>query len=494
MNQFAELAKIVTMYKSKKKDILYTDTVSGGGKYAKITESLSENPDLDLKQTEKIVGSDHNSSAYRMFRLRLREKLLNTLLISEVELITPYAKTLAILNRNVYCIKILSLISARATAAELADQSLKKAIEFHITDVAIYCCHVLRGHNKHLGNFTEFKRYNELIRTYIEILAAENKSYDYFESFSVETSASGTFIEVPPNVFEQLKELESLKKKYNTYQLGLNYYRLLYDFHFLLKDYKAALKTLNEMTRFLDDFRHMEYNTRIGEILIYKMHVFLYVRDYKSGLECSEKCREIFKPGTNNWFTYNELLFLLSLHTGNYEGAGKILHEVLNTSQFRFQSENTRERWKLFEGYYFILIKAGIAHGYSNSRFRFSSFLNSMTIHSKDKKGYNTSILIVELLYHLLNKEYHVITEKMDAVKRYAKRHFEDDTSFRSHVFLKMLIDTEKYKFEKDVVPIKTQALLGQLEKMQFTYISSLDGIEIVPFTELWKIVFECLD
>jgi hypothetical protein len=494
MNDFAELARIVTNFVSKKVDLLSDSQSTASKKFGKIAIALSENPNLDEEEAEKIIGASRSSSSYRMFKLRFKERLLNSLLIADIDFTTQYSKAIVSLEKNVLCIKLLLLLSARSTAMELAEQTLKKAIEFQLWDVAMYCSMILCRHQSHTGNMEKFMYYNKSYITFSDFQLAENKSIVFYDSFMMQFANSLTFkMENLEEWKSQVKEIEALRKTYDTYQLGLHYYRLKGIYSFICQDYLASVKDWDAMADFLEAYKHFEYDTRLGEILLHKMSCFLYLHDYNNGLDCAEQCSALFKPGTNNWFLYNELLLILALHTQNYTQAGKILQAVGSASQFRFQLENVKERWKIFEAYYFILLKAGVAVPYANARFRFSSFLNGITIHNKDKKGYNASILIVELLFHLLNKEFHIITEKIDAVKRYSKRHFEKTSNYRSYIFLRMMIECEKCEFIKKDVIDRTKKLQKQLAEIQFTYIKSLDGLEVIPFTNLWNIVIASL-
>jgi len=495
MRDFAELAKLVTRFKSKRIDEIYNDQKQSGTKYIKMIEALSADSVLADEYVEEIIGAERKSSTYRMFKLRFQEKLLNSILSSKVNSFANYSNTLMALSRNVYCIRVLLLFSARSSAVALSELTLKKAIEYHFAEIVLFCSQNLRRNQLFIGNLKVFNYYSEIYNRYSEILVAENKASEYYELIHIQDSSSLLFhTDYLKTMQKYVKEVDGFRKKYNTYQLNLYYFRIKAILQLNSQDYFSCLETWNSMAIYCDQYKHFEYKTRMGEILIQKMYCYLYLRDYKNGLICAKQCSNLFEEGTNNWFIYNELLLIISFHTQNYGQAGIIIKQITSSPEFKFKNSNLKERWKIFEAYYSILVLAGKAEPYSKVKFRFSSFINSVGIHTKDKKGFNASLIIVELMYYLLNKDYHIITEKIVALKNYSARHFKGNDNYRSYIFIQLMIQCEKHRFVRSTVLKRTLRLQTKLKNAQFTFIQSLDGIEIVPFMDLWKIVLGCLD
>jgi len=495
MNNFGELAKIVTRFRPINTDDIFGNGKNQNNKYLKLREALAGDQAIVEEDIEKIVGATRDSSSYRMFKLRFKEKLLNGLLASRISHITNYSDAFIKLSRNVYCAKILSLLGARSSVNDLLEETLKKAIEFEFAEIIMYCCQALRQNQMYLLNLKKFNYYSRIYHKQSEILADENIAVEYYELMILNDPGTLLFSTEYLNTMKKnVKEIETFIKKHNTYRLNLFYFRIKASLQLNSQDYSASLATWNEFSDFIEKYKHFEYKNRMGEILIQKMHCYLYLRDYKNGLVCAEQCSNTYEPGIINWFLYKELLLILSLHTQNYVQAGLVIKEVTTSPYLKFKSESFKERWKIFDAYYSILVMAGKAEAYSKAKFRFSSFINSVGIHTKDKKGFNASLIIMELMYYLLNRDHHIITEKILALKVYSRRYFVANDNYRSYTFIQLMIQCEKYRFLKSIVLKKTLPLQAKLESTQFTFISSLDGIEIVPFMDLWKIVVECLD
>src|SRR6266513_489461 len=127
MIELQELAKFVTKHKPGQADVLSPDGKASGKSYHLVAESLSQGRIQSDENAASIAGFAAGSGGYRMFKLRLREKLLNGMLFLDMDGATAskYARVAAACSRNQHCIRLLLLLNARKTAANLAIRTIK---------------------------------------------------------------------------------------------------------------------------------------------------------------------------------------------------------------------------------------------------------------------------------------------------------------------------------------------------------------------------------
>ena len=113
---------------------------------------------------------------------------------------------------------------------------------------------------------------------------------------------------------------------------------------------------------------------------------------------------------------------------------------------------------------------------------------------SKDKKGFNVSILILQILYYLSQSEFSKIYGRIDALKRYDSRYLHNETTQRSFLLLKMLFVMEKAQFDYTKIVKKTKALFNELSNSSLRYEGNMDGMEVIPFEDLWVITLNLIE
>lgn len=167
-------------------------------------------------------------------------------------------------------------------------------------------------------------------------------------------------------------------------------------------------------------------------------------------------------------------------------------------NHFKSTAINRQEKWKIFEAYLYLLYKSGWAKGINfdkrSERFQISKFMNSIPTYSKDKRGYNVSVLIVHIMYLLIERNFTSLIDKIDSLKRYMLRYIDPKTESRAFVFLKMLVAVHSSNFSLNKTLQKTKLLSSKLSAFQLTFVGGSEAIEVVPYTDLWGIVLGCLD
>ncbi|MBK8192314.1 MAG: hypothetical protein IPK76_03665 [Lewinellaceae bacterium] len=122
-----------------------------------------------------------------------------------------------------------------------------------------------------------------------------------------------------------------------------------------------------------------------------------------------------------------------------------------------------------------------------------AKFLNETPVFSKDKRGMNIPILVVQLLYDVLDERFDAGIDRVEAVEKYTSRYIRRDEHFRSNCFLKMLIQMPEAAFHKEAAARKAERYLTQLGEMPLEIADQAHEIEIIPYEDLWGMILEML-
>ena len=186
------------------------------------------------------------------------------------------------------------------------------------------------------------------------------------------------------------------------------------------------------------------------------------------------------------------------MHTENYINAAAIFIKVINHPRFDYSTDERKEKWKIFEAYINYIFESenldrDLLSTDAKHKFRLHKFLNEVPNFSKDKRGYNVSILVVQILYMLEKGEYTGIINRAEALNVYCSRYLRKDDAYRSNCFLKMLLTMVKEDFVYDRSRSMAQKYLRKMMHGDPTGNSTVAEWEIIPYEILWEKVLNRL-
>ncbi|MFN8238077.1 MAG: hypothetical protein U0T77_07895 [Chitinophagales bacterium] len=210
------------------------------------------------------------------------------------------------------------------------------------------------------------------------------------------------------------------------------------------------------------------------------------MRRYTDGLNLikTEKVLSIPESNYHNWFLLKESEFKLYLHDKKVNDAEKVYLQVIENKAFKNQVDRFIEKWKIYHAYLVFL------ENYLNKgdyKFSLPKFLNSVPLNSKDKSGFNFAIRIIELLFQFARGEDAMVFHKMDALRVYRSRYLNDNTYKRNHLFLSLLLKSEKSGFDFKVLQKADWQEIQDLRDRKHI----IAEWEIIPYEELWDIFVE---
>src|SRR5690606_26274487 len=123
--------------------------------------------------------------------------------------------------------------------------------------------------------------------------------------------------------------------------------------------------------------------------------------------------------GHSNWYFVLELHLMLAFHTNKFQKAYEVLRTALQHPGYKKLPESVREQWAIYKAYVQYFISIGKINNQGKEQvqsFRIGKFLNEVPTFSKDKRGVNISIIIIQILFLLYKREFGQVIDRVEAL------------------------------------------------------------------------------
>lgn len=502
MKQLKELVQIVTRHRQPKPDFIDEEFLASTEEehiirfYHGIRQGKFA---TDQAAAEEIYGKPLIDAKYATLKSRLKSKLLNSLFFLNVtrknysELTVAYYKV----SKMGFWMRTLSVLGAIRSSIKIAESLVGICKKYQFTtqliDVLINLC--LRYATS--GQQNMYDSANNLLKQTLIQLNDELLAREYYERASLQLSKSSSVsIDFINYVDESYKSLQFRINDDNTFEFRIYCYRLgVYSLQ-LKREYQEVAKLSDIAIKYLNHNPLFSSTIRLGEFNLQKMESCLYTRNYELGENTSSQCKELLPTGSNLWFLYMEIYFLLAMQTDHYSKASQIYLEISNHERFQFQNDLTRERWKIFELYLEFAQRASAKQevGKRLGTFDLKRFLRNVPVYSQDKRGLNVAILIIHILLLLEQNDFDAIISRMDALRTYRTRYLRSRSSSQSSLFFKMLQIMEKSSFSFKETERRTRRLFDQLVTIETDTSEIKEEIMVLRFETLWKLILGLLE
>ena len=447
----------------------------------------------DEDAARALFGTDPSDKKYLMLKSRVKARLLNNMFFLENKS-SPYLQAQYRINRDFFAAKFLVIYGARVTGYSLLKSTLKEAKKYHFTDIAFQSLQMLRSLSVMMGDLRKFDEFNEELERTRKVQRIENLAEEYhLRVFIPFLKSSSPKPELAPWVLELVEDLDKKRTPDSSFSIDLNYFRLKTIYHEILQEYDEVVKICDEANSYFRSLPFPVLSMRFAEFYGRQMVGYMHLHDYVNAEKNASVALELISEGSINWMIFNEYYFLLAMHTGNYMKALQIYQQVVKNPRFPNLDAVRREKWKIFEAFlrYMLTEKHPdtMSSSFLDTKFNLFKFLNEVPTFSKDKRGLNIAILILQILFLLDRRDFDGIISRTEALKVYCSRYLRRDENYRSNCFLKMLLTMEKKDFNYENTRKITEKYLKKLQSARFTYRGNLDGLEIIPYEQLWQTI-----
>jgi tetratricopeptide (TPR) repeat protein len=503
MESLSELIRLVTKKRVKKVELFDENSRNKSSNYFKLFDGIhSEKYQSDADAAKDIYACDPSEKKYLILKTRLKQKLLNTLffLDFEDENTPQYKAVLYECNKALYCAKVLLMNGSKRIAIPAIEKTLKRAQEFHLTDIELECAKILRSHYSTSNQYKEFVLSKELADQIEQRLHAENISDRYYQELvAMYAKSKSNRPKVKRLAEKYYKALQEDFKKYDSTKLSLNYFKIKTMFHQFSDDYASAIEVTEQAEAYVKKNPKFHPAARIEELAIQKMNFYLHLKNFEAGDTYAKKTLTLFEEGSANWYNFQEYYLLLAMHTGQYLKAAEIFQSVVELSSFRLLSDVKKERWRVFQAYLHYIYKSQklkeIRPAIQNAKtnFRVNEFLTEKPSFAKERRGLNIATLTVQIMFFLEKFETDKLNECVSAIAKYCRRYPKKDINFRSECFIEMLVNMSKEDFRFYQTRKASEKMYEEMISVHMEYHGGNRALEVLPYEVMWNIILDRL-
>lgn len=504
MDELKNLVNLVSKQKVKQINI-----VSESGELSPKTKLLYEgilegSIISDTDAASVLYHSKPSNPTYKKLISRFEDRIINTLFFIDIQKkdYSPIQRAFHRCYRNYVAVKILVERKRRSTAIYLAEKIFPLAVKYDFTELIVLLARELRFYyGAYQYNKKKLDDYSQALQDSMGTLQAELESEEalmFLGSF-MSLHKGGVQDEGMQDQLDlYYKRLQILSKTTNSYYFNLTTYNFFVLYYMSKKNFKRIIDICKEA---LDKFENMAFKSNTA-IFVYKNKLAINYLQFGKLEEAEILFKEnlkIVEGGTLNWFITYNYYFLLACSSEDYQKAYKILQTVYDHPKFKNLYDSQKQLWFVKESYIHFLIELGKidpdAPGYKELRpFRLNRFLNDVPIYSKDKRGINISILIIQLILMVQNNKLSDITQRIDSLNQYCYRYLRNDETFRSNCFIKMLIKVPEAAYHPLRVKRYTEKYYNKLKNSNIEISEQSGEVEIIPYEILWDLMLEMLE
>lgn len=501
MEDLKSLISLISKNKIKNIELIGS-TQGSNSNYQKLYEEIAAGNLTTDEEAEDYFFPDNKNKTFYLSRLKrqLNDRLLNTLFFIDVNQpnFTEYQRAYYTCYKGATATKILLGKHARAAAIKLAEKTLKFAMQFELTDIILLLAKDLRFHyGGVVGDKKKYEHYNQLVLQYTKLFNAELLAEEYYTQILINfINSSATKPEIAKLSSQYSAELKTLALTANSYWFNLLYHNMNVAQHELANDYKEVIHASKEALDFFEGKSHIATNNAKYLFLFKIIGAQIYLKQFDEIESFIDRCLNLIPKGSVNWYQFYDRYMTYLFHSRQFDRAAHIYEEIESDPKFKSQYQGLSEHWIIHEAFlqYFRLIKKINDEHSATVKFRTSKFLNEVPTFSKDKRGSNITIIILQILFLLQQKKYGIIIDRMEALQTYTHRYLRQDDTFRSNCFIKMLLCLPAASFHKKAVLRKADKYWKKLQDVPLEKANQSVELEIVPYEMLWEFVLEGLD
>ena len=441
-----------------------------------------------------LTGKSIKSGAYRRLKSDLNDRLIASLFLVDLSLPAYNDRQRAYyeLLKTWTTAKVLLGKNARLAGIELAERSLRQALLFEFNDLALDLSRNLSLlYATVIGDTKKYQTYNDIYLRLKKVVAAEFQAEEAYAELIIQYVRQKTDdITISEKANEYSVSLAPLLDQFDAYNLHLYGGLIKMMVSSSKGDYALTAQFCDEWIAF---FEKKEYLASVPLQIAYyqKLNCQFQLRSFDEKMLYVDKGLKLLETGSYNWFKFLETYLLLALHTHEYERAYKTYKQAREHKRFKSLTEEVKEYWRVLGAYLHYLVEMGEIPIAQNdpafSKFRIGRFLNQTPHFSKDKRGVNVSILIIQILFLIARGKYNATIDKMDAVEQYSRRHLFRDETLRAFYFIKALLVIPKNSFHKEAVKRKAEKYLLKLNEYPLEEVGPSSTLtEIIPFEVVW--------
>lgn len=444
----------------------------------------------DEEAAKDLYNSTPQDKSYQMLKSRSKDRLVSHLLRIDVKKMYKFSKLysyMLLTYKYATACQFMLNLGISNFGDVLLKQSLYLAKKYQMPAQVLATARLLRSRAGFKGTRKEIVSLDKTIDKYSAIYLAELEAESMRDNLNIDLKETFT-PQKKEKVAVYWKRIKYLNEKYESYNLKVNKAKIGTRFYEANNNYRESIKVCDEFIAFIintplfyDIARHREY-------LMIKLEAYLLLKDFDEGKKNAEQGLALYKKNNVNILVTLEWYILLCIHSKDYKMAWELFDMGIVLPVFKGVPPERMEIWKLFEAY---LCFAAPINGH---KFKLYKYLNEISYFSKDKRGLNISITIVQIVLLLDEGNFDRLIDRADSFKIYFKRYVNRNINYRTFYFVKLLELLFRYNFNEIKIKAMGIKYYKKLGNKAGHYKGNTELVEIIPYEELWQLILKRLN
>ena len=421
---------------------------------------LVKQDDLTEEQiVAELYGAEYTPShpAYRALKNRFRDLITTAIMDDDVYSANYRTYDEAQVNGYQQLNLISLLLTRRAwhSVRYLSKLTLRRIKDYEILPINSRLTSILAGLYLGVGfNEKKFAKYQAMANHYAEAERVLNLVSSHYREMRRMMYAHKLLPnEIGVKVAEYILDCEHEVKKYpKVSAMQAMFYIMKVHGLTLVGDYREAIDVANEAEVVLKGCKGAG-NQSLSLMALTRVECSVKLRDFTQGRLQVRRAEDMVPANSINHIKLTEYAITLGLQTTHFDYAYEQLAQLDRKVLNRLLTAQHVEFWLILEAYLNLLVLADRIDPEKQKKklsdFKLYKFVNNVPSYSKDKQGMNIQILIFQVIYFIIQKQYGRIIDRTDALARYGTRYLMNNENLRNNCFFKLLLTAEKCHFHR---------------------------------------------
>ncbi len=499
IEEIRDILRYIKWYYPKEKQTL--DVINLNNEDSKLAAFYDMLVDTNIETDKEAALSLYGGlpdAKYSMLKSHFTFRALNTISFLDLqkESISDITRGAFKAYKNLFIISILLRLGSRNGAIALAKKTLRLSEKYELYHVSIQLLEHLRYHALLMSKKKNYEEYTKDLERNISLFESESKIRTLEQRLQIHSSAS-TFINeaLAISAHMSLQEMEKELIDNDTYLNRIAYFRLQYMYYQYVGRTSESVAACENAISYMKTKLHLTPLIRIGEFKLRILENYTLSRNYTNGKKAAMDCVSFIPPDSSYWLQYKEQYFLLLMVSLKFTEARRVYDEVRAHARLRSQLSSLSERWEIYKLYldyaddiiHREMPKSKPKRSYLLQQKKYQKTIKEYPTYSKDKRGLNVAILILNVLLLLENNKLDELIVQYEALSTYGYSHLRAKYSHQSSILFKMIRITVQNDFDVEKIKKKTARLEKKLALTKPSRYEMVEFIEILPPMWIWK-------
>ena len=496
MDTLHEIIHLLDRYKVRQIEVLTNTPEGKESRYFECYVGMRDGRWESEDDMALYFGLEPGSKAFTRFKNEVRKRLQNSILFIDTSLpeFNDYNRAGITLTQQWAIAKVLMFRGARKAFIEMAEQVLRVAIHFEFLDIVE---EVLQLLITSIMPFPQFnKDFPKYLKMYEEYTAAHDAEKVVWKSITLLIWPLVTKKGIPAEHLEPIRQkVESLRPLADRFQYTYlqSHFRTMELYSAIFSNnWEEALEIARKAKAFFEakPFRPIHH---INKFALQESACLITLHRFQEARVLCRESMDILAEGVVSWFKFWEMETVAAFQGCEYADAWQSVKAAMRHPRFDTISVMDQESWRVFYGYLCLMSRLHILplsprEKGEAEKFRLSSWLNDLPLHSTDKRGANIPILILQTLFLLAEERLDEFENRTEALRKYRQRNLElDSEHLRTDCFIRLLESIPKNNYQLKRILHESEKWLGKMKMGKTNILDYSYELEIIPYERQWE-------